>query len=249
MSAANDGSPRPPELRNRNWLINPRFQLKYTGMLVGVVALVMLVLGVVIGQTAEKAAALARTASEEAEKAMKDSQVNSQLTRESVMMMGNSDLSKSVDDALTEADRKAESNLKAVLDQRAEIEAQRKMVLGALVLAGVALTFVLLVMGIFITRRVVGPVHKMKRLLRRVGTGRLVVTERLRRGDELEDLFDTFMQMTWSLKALQTGRLATLDATMLKAEQSGASPEVLDGLRVLRAQMMLGMTKRLSRIP
>jgi len=37
---------------------------------------------------------------------------------------------------------------------------------------------------------------KLKRLLRRVGTGRLVVRERLRRGDELGDLFDTFLQMT-----------------------------------------------------
>jgi nitrogen fixation/metabolism regulation signal transduction histidine kinase len=249
MSAANDGLSRPPELRNRNWLINPRFQLKYTGMLVGVVVLVMLGLGIIIGETAEKAANYAQLASQEAEKAMKESQVNSQLTRESVMMMGNADLSKAVEDALTETDRKAETNLKAVQDRRVEIESQRKMVLGALVLAGVSLTLVLLMMGIFITRRVVGPVHKMKRLLRRVGTGRLVVTERLRRGDELEDLFDTFMQMTWSLKALQTGRLATLDATMAKAEQGGASPEVLDGLRVLRAQMMLGMTKRLSRIP
>ncbi|HWL85111.1 MAG TPA: HAMP domain-containing protein [Polyangiaceae bacterium] len=237
------------QLRNRNWLINPRFQLKYTGMLVGVVVLVMLGLGFVIGKTADTAARYAQLATLEAEKAMKESQVNSQLTRETVLMNGNPDLLKAVEDGLSETDRQAETNLQTVQNRRAEIETQRKMVLGALVFAGVALTLVLLVMGIFITRRVVGPVHKIKRLLRRVGTGRLVVTERLRRGDELEDLFDTFMQMTWSLKALQTGRLATLDATMQKAEASGASPEVLDGLRSLRAQMVLGLTKRLSRIP
>ena len=51
-------------------------------------------------------------------------------------------------------------------------------------------------MGIVITHRIVGPVHKMKRLLRRVSTGRLAIEERLRKGDELEDLFDTFLQMT-----------------------------------------------------
>ncbi|WP_394823500.1 hypothetical protein [Pendulispora albinea] len=240
-------TPAPPELRNRIWLINPRFQLKYTGMLVAVVALVMLVLGVVIGKTANTAARYAQIATLQAEKAMKESQVNSQLTRESVLMSGNPELLKVVEEGLSETDRQAEANLQAVQNNRAEIEMQRKLVLGVLIFAGVVLTLVLTVMGVFITRRVVGPVHKMKRLLRRVGTGRLVVTERLRRGDELEDLFDTFMQMTWSLKALQTGRIATLDATIHKAEESGASPEVLDGLRVLRAQMVLGLSKRLTR--
>ncbi|WP_394843822.1 HAMP domain-containing protein [Pendulispora brunnea] len=240
-------NPVAPELRNRNWLINPRFQLKYTGMLVGVVAFVMLALGVVIGKTANTAAEYAQLATTQAEKAMKESQVNSQLTRESVLMSGNAELLKVVEEGLSETDRQAEANLQAVQSNRAAIEMQRKLVFAVLIFAGVALTVVLTIMGVFITRRVVGPVHKIKRLLRRVGTGRLVVTERLRRGDELEDLFDTFMQMTWSLKALQTGRIATLDATMRKAEATGASPEVLDGLRVLRAQMVLGLTKRLTR--
>jgi hypothetical protein len=74
----------------------------------------------------------------------------------------------------------------------------------------------------------------------------LVIDERLRRGDELEDLFETFLQMTHSLRAMQNARIATLDATLRKAETSGASEEVLDGLRALRAQMMLGLEKRRS---
>ena len=71
---------------------------------------------------------------------------------------------------------------------------------------------------------------------------KLTIGERLRKGDELEDLFDTFVQMTYSLKALQTGRLATLDATIQKAEAEAVSPEVLKGLRALRAQLCLGLT-------
>ena len=110
--------------------------------------------------------------------------------------------------------------------------------------AGLALLILLSSMGIVITHRIVGPVHKLKRLLRRVGTGRLVVEERLRRGDELEDLFDTFLQMTYSLRAMQNARLATLDATLRRAEATGASPEVLDGLRALRAQLVLGLERR-----
>ena len=63
-------------------------------------------------------------------------------------------------------------------------------------------------------------------------------------GDELEDLFDTFLQMTYSLRALQSARLKTLDATMRRAEATGAAEEVLSGLRVLRAEMVLGLEPR-----
>jgi len=84
----------------------------------------------------------------------------------------------------------------------------------------------------------------MKRLLRRVSTGRLAIEERLRRGDELEDLFDTFLQMTYSLRAIQAARLKTLDATIRRAEATNAAADVLDGMRALRAQMVLGLEPR-----
>jgi hypothetical protein len=77
-----------------------------------------------------------------------------------------------------------------------------------------------------------------------VSTGRLVIDERLRKGDELEDLFDTFLQMTYSLRAMQKARLATLDGTIRRAEANGTADEVLDGLRALRAQMVLGLERR-----
>ena len=102
----------------------------------------------------------------------------------------------------------------------------------------------LTLMGIVITHRIVGPVYKLKRLLRRVSTGRIVVDEHLRRGDELEDLFETFLQMTHSLSAIQHARVATLDATLRRAEATDAAPEVLDGLKALRAQMTLGLEPR-----
>jgi nitrogen fixation/metabolism regulation signal transduction histidine kinase len=101
-------------------------------------------------------------------------------------------------------------------------------------------------MGIIITHRIVGPVHKMKRLLRRVSTGRLVVEERLRRGDELEDLFDTFLQMTFSLRAMQIARLATLDTALRRAEETSTPADVIDGLKALRAQLVLGLEPRRS---
>ena len=52
----------------------------------------------------------------------------------------------------------------------------------------------------------------------------------LRGTTELEDLFETFLQMTYSLQAMQNARVATLDATLRRAESTGASAEVLAGL-------------------
>lgn len=230
-------------LQKRIVLIDPRFQIKYTAMLVLVVAAVTVGLGLVIRETTNTASGYAQIATAEAEKAMKESQANSQLTRQNVVLAANDnpDLLKAIEGDLTAADQKAARDLAEVQARKIEIENQRKTVMTVLVAGGAALVVILAVMGLYITRRVVGPVHKMKRLLRRVGTGRLVVNERLRRHDELADLFDTFLQMVWSLKALQNGRLATLDATLRKAEASGASKEVVDGLKALRAQMVLGL--------
>ncbi len=89
----------------------------------------------------------------------------------------------------------------------------------------------------------------MKRLLRRVSTGRLIIHERLRHGDELEDLFETFLQMTYSLRAMQAARLATLDGALKQAEGSSTPPEVIDGMLALRAQIVLGLEPRTKRAP
>ena len=232
-----------PRHRRRNYLIDPRFQLKYTGLLVAVVLTVMLVLGVLIARGANLASSYAQLAATQAERAMKESHTSSKLARQNVAANAGDDpiLLQVMEEELAETDRQAEKDLEAVQQQRVEVEKHRQEMRELLVGAGVALTVLLTTMGIFITSKIVGPVYKMKRLLRRVGTGRLAIKERLRKGDELEDLFDTFLQMTYSLTALQSGRMATLEATMARARATNASPEVLEGLEALHAQMALGL--------
>jgi nitrogen fixation/metabolism regulation signal transduction histidine kinase len=236
----------PHKRSSRSYLLDPRFQLKWTAYLVVIVFVLLAGLGYVIAQTAGRASDTAQLAVKEAERAYEESRSNSILVRQMIAVAApdNAALAGVIDDSLAEPDQKAEKDLAAVKKRHDDIARDRRNIQLTLVAAGAALLLLLAVMGIVITHRIVGPVHKMKRLLRRVSTGRLVVDDRLRRGDELEDLFETFLQMTYSLRAMQNARIATLDGTLRRAEATGASEEVLEGLRALRATMTLGLEKR-----
>ncbi|HEU4408256.1 MAG TPA: HAMP domain-containing protein [Polyangiaceae bacterium] len=227
--------------RVRHYLLDPRFQLKYTGLLVGAVLAVMTALGVVIWQLGNAAAEGARFAATQAEMALKESHTSSRIVRMNALAAAadSPDLVKALEAELAQTDRQAEENLAKVKAHRDAVERDRERLLNALAFTGLSLLVLLTAIGIFITHRIVGPVFKMKRLLRQVGSGRLVVRERLRRGDELGDLFETFLQMTLSLKSLQADRVATLDSIIKGLEASGQAPETLARLRELRAQLQL----------
>jgi nitrogen fixation/metabolism regulation signal transduction histidine kinase len=246
-----------PQRRKQSYLLDPRFQLKWTGYLVAVVLAVMASLGWIIGRTASDGARsagiavdAAEKAVEQAKKAAEESRTNSILARQSVMLAA-PEMATVMNESLEELDKKEAANV-ADMKQRAadiqrsaqEVKNGQKQLEMLLAGAGIALLVLLVGMGVVITHRIVGPVHKMKRLLRRVSTGRLVIEERLRKGDELEDLFDTFLQMTYSLRAMQRARLATLDSTLRRAEATNTPAEVVEGLRALRAQMVLGLERR-----
>jgi nitrogen fixation/metabolism regulation signal transduction histidine kinase len=234
--------------RSKSYLLDPRFQLKWTGYLVVVVVCVMTALGFVIARTAGHASDTASLAVREAEKAYEESKSNNILTRRTMQLAGgdNPALQAVMDESLGEVDTQSERNLADVRNRQADIASDRQNLRVLLLGTGAALLVLLTLMGIVITHRIVGPVHKMKRLLRRVSTGRLAIEERLRRGDELEDLFDTFLQMTYSLRAMQTARLATLDTTLRRAEELSTPQEIIDGMRALRAQLVLGLEPRRS---
>ncbi len=237
------------DARRKKYLLDPRFQLKWTSYLVVVVVLVMTGLGFVIGRTAGRASDTATLAVKQAEKAFEESKSNNILTQRTLQLAGgdNPALQTVMDESLKEVDAASEKNLAEVRRVQASITKDRNDLQRLLLGAGAALVALLVLMGIIITHRIVGPVHRLKRMLRRVSTGRLVVEERLRKGDELEDLFDTFLQMTYSLRAMQAARLATLDGALRRAEASGSTPaDVLAGLRALRAQLVLGIEPRSS---
>jgi nitrogen fixation/metabolism regulation signal transduction histidine kinase len=93
------------------------------------------------------------------------------------------------------------------------------------------------VAGIIVTHRVAGPVHKMKRLLGYVGDGHFRLTEKLRKGDELQHFFDAFERMVESLRERQLVEIGKLDQA-INGLQGKVPDQQLAALRSLRQEMM-----------
>ncbi|MFO0614045.1 MAG: HAMP domain-containing protein [Polyangiaceae bacterium] len=119
--------------------------------------------------------------------------------------------------------------------QKEEIgRGQRNMFIGLIS----ALTLLVLgigVAGIIFTHKIAGPIFKMKRLMRQVGEGKLVVREKLRKGDELHHFFETFERMVESMRKNQRGEIKRVEEALSLLEKEPA--EARKDLEKLLADM------------
>src|SRR5262245_46147855 len=114
--------------RRQEYLLDPRFQLKWTGYLVVVVVIVMTGLGVVIARTANRASDTASLAVMEAEKAFEESRSNNILARRTVQLAAgeNATLQAIMDESLGDVDKQSEKNLAEVRSRQADIARDRQ---------------------------------------------------------------------------------------------------------------------------
>ncbi len=183
----------PPKRRFRNYLLDARFQLKYTGMVVGVTLVVATILGYVAYQ---------------------------QSRGQTEMMQLNL-----IESGATEA-----------FIQEAAEEYDRNLLLG--ILGGIAILVVSLgVTGILVTHRVVGPAYKLKSLFQHVADGHLKLYGKLRKGDELWDVFLSFETMIEKLREKQAEEITQLESVIERARAAGAGEGVLTDLQELRDRM------------
>ncbi|HEY2732634.1 MAG TPA: hypothetical protein VGI70_01550 [Polyangiales bacterium] len=120
--------------------------------------------------------------------------------------------------------------------QRYGEEADRKVALS--IVAGVLLLALALgITGILVTHRLVGPTYRLKALLRDVRDGHLKVEGRLRKHDELQDLFEAFREMIFSLRAAQEKEIALLEAAIERAKLAGFPVEAIADLESVRERM------------
>jgi hypothetical protein len=224
----------------RNYLLDSRFQLKYTGFLVLVALVISAVMGAVLYTTTRKMVEESAEVVEQSSKVSEESKKVSEVSRmnikdlapDSPELLG--EFSKEAD----EHDQRIARHQDAVAADQAHLLGRQKVVIASLV-GGLALMVALIgLLGIYFTHKVAGPVYKMKRLLKQVGRGNLRVEARLRKGDELQDFFDTFTQMVSGLRALEKKQLDELDRAV-DALERGAKDEAAAALGRVREAMRL----------
>lgn len=185
---------KPPIKRSfRNYLLDPRFQLKYTGMVVAVALLVGVVLGAL---------------------AYQQSRAQTEMLTISWAMEGQTEA------YITEQAAAADRTLLLQISG------------GILILV-----FALGITGILVTHKVVGPAFKMKLLFEDVVEGHLRVRGKLRKGDELQDVFEAYERMIETLRDRQREEIELLEKGIERARAAGATDAQLTELEALKEQM------------
>ncbi|MGZ3450329.1 MAG: HAMP domain-containing protein [Polyangiales bacterium] len=245
----------PPKFKRsaKNYLLDRSFQLKYTGYIVGITLALSLALGAVLFLQSENTVRLAHEAvnvGQEANKAGRDAVQQSKALNDK--LENDAQASYSDNPVLLEAIRSANkvesekiskralelaSAEQKLVTQRDAIARQRNILLGTVASALLLLVIIIGLAGIVITHKVAGPIFKMKKLLKDVGEGKLVVPGKLRKGDELVEFFDVFATMVEKLRVRQEVEIQMVDAAIEKAAASGADEQVVAKLNGLRAHM------------
>ncbi len=229
MSAPTAAAPAKPQYKRslKNYLIDSRFQLKYTGMILAVAVVVSAVLGVFLWQTSGEVV-------QESQRVVEQSKKVSDVVRMSIkddpVYGDNPDLAQAFNSAAADQDNQ-------IMAQQAALVRQQHTMLYTLVGALAVMVFLIGVLGIFITHKVAGPIYKMKLLLKQVADGKLKVQARLRKGDELQDFFDVFASMVDSLRERQLREVGEIDRALEAARSAGVADASLEKIAVVRDAM------------
>lgn len=238
----------------RNLLLDRHFQLKYSGYLVAIAVVLSVSLGLILWRTSQAVIVQSRQAVAQAEQVVtlgREVVTESQKVSAVVQMNIVKDPVYSdnpalldafktdaahQDDRLKRQQQQLESQAQTLKHHSASLAQQQNTMLVSLCVLLTVLVLGIGFAGIVVTHKVAGPIYKMKRQIREVGEGRLVIPGKLRKGDELVDFFDAFDHMVKNLRARQEHEIALLDAAMEQLH-SQRDPNALQPLRELRGEM------------
>jgi nitrogen fixation/metabolism regulation signal transduction histidine kinase len=223
----------------KNYLLDARFQLKWTSYIIVVAVVISAIMGVFLYNRSSEVTAQSQQVIAQGQELIKESQKNSDLVKMQIRKEYEDapELAETFNKSAQELDADLQTRLGNLHAQREQTLAQQRMMLISLV-AGLLLLVVLIgLLGIYFTHKVVGPIYKMKMLLKQVGEGKLNFQGRLRKGDELQDFFEVFAEMVEKLKARQRREVTDLEVAMDEAKQSGASDEAIAKIGKVRDGM------------
>jgi len=243
----------------KNLLLDPHFQLKYTGYLVAIAVVVSSALGFMLWQTSaqvirqsERSAAhgemILRLGSEVVEESHKVSAVVRMSIENDPIYQAQPELLEAFNADAAAQDRRLAAQEASLKRQRARLAADARNLrsfhttllwslvgfLSALV-AGIGLA------GIVVTHKVAGPIFKMKRHLRDVAGGNLEIPWGLRKGDELVEFFEVLRDMIQALRSQRSDQVAKVDEA-LAGLAGKVSDEDLATLRRFRDELAASIT-------
>jgi flagellar biosynthesis/type III secretory pathway M-ring protein FliF/YscJ len=216
----------------KNYLIDKRFQLKYTGMIISVAVVISAILGTFLISTNSRLV-------EQSQRVVDESKKVSDVVKMNIKdnYGDNPELAQAFNAAASETDQK-------IIEQQTALVHQQNVMFSSLVIGLGVMVLLIGLLGIFFTHKVAGPIYKMKMLLRQVGEGKLTFNNgRLRKGDELQEFFETFSTMVDKLKDRQRRECELLDAAIDKAKDSGASEDAVKNIIIVRDEMRAALEK------
>jgi methyl-accepting chemotaxis protein len=239
-ASPNNTSKRPQshQRKLRNYLLDKKFQLKYTGIVVAVTAVLSGVLGYYLHQeiVVSQDTILARdlgvdTHVIEPGDVAKLQQVSQQIDREF-----NDALTTKLSVIVTINNAPA-GGTADLYEASFDEELSRKSTV--LIAALLVFLIVLAVIWVYLTHRIAGPVFKLKLLFSKISGDHIVIEGRLRKGDELQEAFDSFQQMIERIRN-DRERKAERISKALEGLKAGdpVSDEDIEALKSIRDEMV-----------
>lgn len=229
----------------KNYLLDAKFQLKWTGRIIFVALAISALMGVFLYRTSREVTEQSQKVIAQGDALINESQKNSDLVRMQIQdqyadapeLAGT--FNKSADELAKQLEQKR-------ADLRAQADATKSQLRTMMVslIAGLTLMVVLIgLLGIYFTHKVVGPIYKMKMLLRQVAEGKLNFQSKLRKGDELQDFFEIFSGMVERLRERQAYEVRELDAAIEEARSGGASEGAIARVTKVRDEMSASLER------
>jgi hypothetical protein len=224
----------------RNFLLDARFQLKFASYSVALTVVVAGLLGVFLYRTTDQlfretaVAVEARSQAAETSRNLSVATLNNDLLQH----MEDAAFETQLRERAAEIDRAYERERNAIIETRAQLLRNQQITLIALI--GGFVTFIVFIglASIVTSHRIVGPLHRIKKLAREVAGGRLVPPAYgLRPTDELKDVFAEFFVMIESLRKRHEDDLHHVTEALRQAETESASKELQIKLQTLEAKL------------
>lgn len=228
MTAANSTAPPEKFKRSiRNFMLDSRFQLKYTAWMLFGTVVISAILGTFLLKTSAEVVAQSEKVAAESKKV---SDVMKMQVKDDPVYALDPTLAKAVGAAASSSDAEVQNQQHALKERQ---QGMLKTVVGALL----ALVLLIGMLGIYTTHKIVGPIYMMKALLKQVGDGKLNFNRKPRKGDELQDFFEVFSRMVEKLKKRQRTEVQLLEDAIDAAKASGMSKEAAERFEKIKNDM------------